>query len=147
MGDTYRWKSENVSTSEVANEILRIDEIEQCIVVGAKIENHEGRCGYAILQTMTGNQEKLPDKLNILNKVADQVFNHLPHYARPCFIRFDTIKLNENHKISTKAFRNPTLPLGKTGKWEVFYLDNKTKSYKVLDESTYENIVEGRIRI
>lgn len=147
MGDTYRWKSENVSTTEVENEILAMDEIEYCAVVGCKVKNHEGRCGYAVLQTVKGNKETEPERKELLQKLFNRVNQHLPHFARPCFVRFAQIELTSSHKISKKRFRNPVLPGGPKGNQTVYYLDRKQKTYSLLNPDLYEEIAQERIRI
>ncbi|QPG74683.1 hypothetical protein FOA43_002016 [Brettanomyces nanus] len=147
LGDTYRWKSENVSTTEVENEILALDDIEYCVVVGCKVKDHEGRCGYIVLQTKRDNQETEEEKKELLDKLADRVFQHLPHFARPCFVRFDQIEMTSSHKISKKRFRNPVLPAGPNGNQEIYYLDTKGKQYKPLNAELFEQIIKQEIRI
>jgi len=147
LGDTYRWKSENVSTTEVENEILALDDIEYCAVVGCKVKNHEGRCGYTVIQTVNKNREDEAQRQEVLDKLADRVFQHLPHFARPCFVRFDMIELTSSHKISKKRFRDPILPAGKSGKQQVYYLDNRAKKYRPLNADLYEQIAVEKIRI
>ena len=79
LGDTFRWKGENVSTTEVAD-ILRVcDGIEDVVVYGVPVQGVEGRAGMAAL---------------VVNKAFDfHVFetyltHSLPEYARPVFVRF-----------------------------------------------------------
>ncbi|KAG0674277.1 hypothetical protein C6P40_001192 [Pichia californica] len=150
MGDTYRWKSENVSTSEVENQILEfVPNIKNCVIVGAKVKNHEGRAGYALIQTKLNNiEEKDEIKRNeLLNKIYDSSIKYLPHFARPVFITFETIEFTDNHKISKKIFRDPILPSGKNGNLKIYYLDSKNKGYSLLDAETYEKISKGEIRL
>ncbi|TID31296.1 hypothetical protein CANINC_000137 [Pichia inconspicua] len=150
MGDTYRWKSENVSTTEVENELLSyIPELKNCVVVGARVENHEGRAGYALMQTINNNNE-LKDNVKLqklLDKIALVSYTHLPHFARPVFVTFENIELTENHKISKKLFRDPVLPAGKNGTLKVYYLNGKSRTYELLDNATYEQIKEGSLRL
>lgn len=150
MGDTYRWKSENVSTTEVENQILaHIPDIKNCVIVGARVENHEGRAGYALVQTINDNEELQDESQlkDILDKIATVSYNHLPHFARPVFITFEKIQLTDNHKISKKIFRDPVLPAGKRGTLTIYYLDSKSKSYKHLDQETFNLIASGNIRL
>lgn len=148
MGDTYRWKSENVSTTEVENVILEnMPELKNCVVVGAKVDNHEGRCGYALIETVNGNTESFEERCEIMKKLAAVNYQHLPHFARPCFARFESIQLTENHKISKKRFRDPVLPNGVSGEQEVFYLDQKNKILSPLNKEIWVDIVNGKARL
>lgn len=148
MGDTYRWKSENVSTTEVENQILEfVPEIKNCVVVGARVENHEGRAGYLLIQTQSDNAENDVQRKKILDEIAQASQEHLPHFARPVFVTFEHIAFTDNHKISKKVFRDPVLPNGKNGNLQVYYLDSKTGSYKPLDSVTYAQIAGGQIRL
>lgn len=77
LGDTFRWKGENVSTIEVENIISsRLDSLE-VIVYGVQIPGHEGRAGMAILT-----------RTNVdLDKLVQHLKDDLPAYAKPIFIR------------------------------------------------------------
>ncbi|KAJ0056412.1 hypothetical protein NL108_006925, partial [Boleophthalmus pectinirostris] len=80
VGDTFRWKGENVATTEVADHLLTVDCIEEANVYGVKVPGHEGRIGMAAL--------KLKENMDFDCKAAHQhVKNFLPSYARPRFIR------------------------------------------------------------
>ncbi|GMM27459.1 long-chain fatty acid transporter [Martiniozyma asiatica (nom. inval.)] len=150
LGDTFRWKSENVSTTEVENIILEnISSLNNCVVVGAKVDNHEGRAGYALLEPIKGNKIELTltEREKILNELATTVCEKLPHFARPCFARFESIDLTANHKINKKQFRDPILPSGKNGEQDVWYLNQKEQSYKKLDMESWNSIIAGKIRL
>jgi len=147
MGDTYRWKSENVSTSEVENQLLEfVPELNNCVVVGAKVLNHEGRAGYALIQTKNHNKETIDERMKILDHIYDVGIKHLPHFARPVFVTFETIEFTDNHKISKKIFRDPVLPNGKHNNLEVYYLDSR-RGYRPLDAEAYQKICNGAIRL
>ena len=81
LGDTFRWKGENVSTVEVENAIsIRLDS-KEVVVYGVEIKGHEGRAGMATLMTSSVS----------LTELENHFKNDLPPYARPIFLR-----LNEN---------------------------------------------------
>lgn len=80
IGDTYRWKGENVSTTQVAEALSAYDVIELPNVYGVQIPHTEGRAGMAAVQLKPGST--LSGK-----GLATYVDQQLPHYARPIFIR------------------------------------------------------------
>ncbi|MEA1943587.1 MAG: long-chain-acyl-CoA synthetase [Pseudomonadota bacterium] len=78
VGDTYRWKSENVATGEVA-EAFSVAGIEQANVYGVEVDGHSGRAGMAAL-VLAG------DELDF-DALHAHVHAELPHFARPLFLR------------------------------------------------------------
>jgi fatty-acyl-CoA synthase len=78
VGDTFRWKGENVSTAEVSSILGEADDVFEANVYGVKIPHTEGRAGMAALQ--------VADDFS-LEKFADFVGERLPGYQRPIFVR------------------------------------------------------------
>ncbi|KAL0154184.1 hypothetical protein M9458_050510 [Cirrhinus mrigala] len=54
IGDTFRWKGENVATTEVSEILLMLDSIEAANVYGVKVAGHEGRVGMVALKLADG---------------------------------------------------------------------------------------------
>lgn len=81
VGDTFRWKSENVSTNEVGEIINGHPQIDFCNVYGVEIPKADGRAGMAALVLAAG-----VDTLD-LESFSAYVNEHLPAYARPVFLR------------------------------------------------------------
>ena len=78
LGDTFRWRGENVSTIEVENVISSHLNSREVVVYGVEIPGQEGRAGMtAILESADFDLEKLTQKIK----------EDLPSYARPLFIR------------------------------------------------------------
>lgn len=80
MGDTFRWKSENVSTQEVASELGDFAGMEFINIYGVTVPEHEGRAGMAQV-VMQPDCEFDPQAF------YQFVCERLPHYARPVFLR------------------------------------------------------------
>jgi fatty-acyl-CoA synthase len=78
IGDTFRWKGENVSTTEVAEVIARYQGVDEANVYGVKIDRLDGRAGMAAITP--GSEFKLEG-------LRDFLVRELPNYARPLFIR------------------------------------------------------------
>ena len=77
IGDTFRWKGENVATTEVSEVINTVEGIKESIVYGVEIPGHDGRAGMASLVLEENFQ------MEALTKALEE----LPTYARPIFVR------------------------------------------------------------
>lgn len=80
IGDTFRWKSENVSTGEVADALSEYPGLDLINVYGVKVPGHEGRAGMAAIVMQTGHQF---DPVGFFEMVEAL----LPRYAAPQFVR------------------------------------------------------------
>ncbi|KAL2790518.1 very long-chain acyl-CoA synthetase isoform 2, partial [Daubentonia madagascariensis] len=80
VGDTFRWKGENVATTEVADIVGLVDFVQEVNVYGVPVPGHEGRIGMASIK-MKENHEF--DGKKLFQHIAD----YLPTYARPRFLR------------------------------------------------------------
>ncbi|MBX9746894.1 MAG: AMP-binding protein [Hyphomonadaceae bacterium] len=78
IGDTFRWKGENVSTTEVAEALGRYPGVDEVNVYGVKIDKLDGRAGMAAIT---------PGADFTLDGLRDYLARELPAYARPLFLR------------------------------------------------------------
>jgi len=81
VGDTFRWKSENVSTNEVGEIINGFDQIKFCNVYGVEIPGTDGRAGMAAVTLQDGVSELDVDAFSTFLR------SELPAYAVPLFVR------------------------------------------------------------
>jgi acyl-CoA synthetase (AMP-forming)/AMP-acid ligase II len=81
VGDTFRWKGENVSTNEVAEVINTFPQIAESTVYGVQVPGSDGRCGMAALVLRT------PGETLDLPAFSKHVQAQLPAYAWPQFLR------------------------------------------------------------
>ena len=81
MGDTYRWKGENVSTTEVENIINGSGLVEEAIVYGIEIPDTNGKAGMVTLVPQQDMASFEP------NKLFRYLSDNLPYYAIPVFVR------------------------------------------------------------
>nr|XP_046248216.1 very long-chain acyl-CoA synthetase-like [Scatophagus argus] len=139
IGDTFRWKGENVATTEVADHLLMVDCIEEANVYGVKVPGHEGRIGMAAL--------KLKENMDFDDKATYQhVKNHLPSYARPRFIRI------QSALVVTGTFKQMKMKLAEEGfnpaviSDPLFYLEDN-KGYVPMTQEIFNSIAEGRVRL
>ena len=106
LGDTFRWKGENVSTTEVENILSDHAKIVEAVVYGVEIPNTNGRAGMAAITLADGVQLTEQDLTEMLSQFKKQ----LPAYAVPVFLRIQkqmettgTFKYQKN-KLKEQAF-------------------------------------------
>ena len=87
LGDTFRWKSENVSTSEVSDTIGRFPQIAEASVYGVQVPHADGRAGAACIVLAHGVDEVSLD----LRGLAGHLKDRLPAYAVPVFLRLSPV--------------------------------------------------------
>ncbi len=80
IGDTYRWKGENVSTTEVAEAVSRYPGVVEANVYGVSIAGLDGRAGMAAITPGAGFE---------LQGLRAFLMRELPNYARPIFVRIE----------------------------------------------------------
>ena len=81
IGETFRWKSENVSTTEVAQQLTSCDGVKEAIVYGVSVQGYDGRAGMASL--VVGSEFDL-------GVFTGHVESRLPTFAQPLFLRLST---------------------------------------------------------
>ena len=138
IGDTFRWKGENVSTTEVEEAIGRFDDVMEANVYGVEVPGRDGRAGMAAI---VGK-----DNLNLAG-LHDHLARHLPEYARPVFLR-----LREANDV-TSTFKSKKIDLVKQSfdpsrtDDPIYFNDPRSKAFVRLDPALYEDITTGRVRL
>ncbi|XP_076589165.1 long-chain fatty acid transport protein 2 [Chaetodon auriga] len=140
VGDTFRWKGENVATSEVADILTMAHCILEANVYGVKVEGHEGRVGMAAVILREGEDF---DCLDTYKKVV----NYLPAYARPRFIRIQPCL------EMTGTFKMKKVRLVEEGfnpahiKDPLYFLDPEKKMYVPLTEEIHRAVACREIKL
>ncbi|XP_028162675.1 long-chain fatty acid transport protein 4-like [Ostrinia nubilalis] len=138
-GDTFRWRGENVSTTEVEAAISRVAEQRDAVVYGVEIPNTEGRAG------MCGIVD-IDDTLD-LDKLLKDVSRDLPKYARPIFIRkMTSVDMTGTFKMRKVDLQKEGYDPNKVSD-KLYYLDPKLDKYLPLGLEEYEKIISGQIRL
>ena len=138
IGDTFRWKGENVATSEVAEAIGTFPAIAEANVYGVSIPGTEGRAGMAALV--------LKDELDLVS-FRSHLARLLPAYAHPLFLR-----VRRTMEI-TPTFKQPKASLVSDGydpsifEDQLYFNDSTQQAFVPLDQRLYDDIQRGRIRI
>ncbi|MBL4798065.1 MAG: long-chain-acyl-CoA synthetase [Oleispira sp.] len=139
-GDTFRWKGENVSTTEVESLLEDVNDVTEAIVYGVEIPNTNGRAGMASLK-LNGSVEDF-----CFTKLVAQIKETTPEYAIPVFLR-----INQDVTI-TGTFKHMKTPLKKMG-FDLEKADSpiyvrlpKADKYVPLCAELQQKIEQGQIR-
>lgn len=144
LGDTFRWKSENVSATEVENELMSSKTLKQAVVVGVQVPHHEGRAGFAVLDP-TDEYADSSKHQEILNKIYALVSTTLPRYSIPLFIKIAPIEASHNHKVPKNQFKKQKLPKGDVGTDLIYWLNGD--KYEELTEEAWQGIMKGASKL
>ncbi|KAM4676634.1 long-chain fatty acid transport protein 2-like [Discoglossus pictus] len=139
-GDTFRWKGENVATTEVEYIVTMADFIEEANVFGVAVPFHEGRIGMVAIKLKDG-------KTFDGKKLSAKVLDYLPNYARPRFVRIqNAIEITGNFKQrKVTLIKEGFDPL--TIKDPLYILDDNEKTYKPLDLNIYNDILNHKLKL
>jgi fatty-acyl-CoA synthase len=138
IGDTFRWKGENVATSEVSEAITVFPGVKEANVYGVRVPGSEGRVGMAALV--------VEDDLD-LEGFYRHVVQQLPIYARPVFLRI------QREIEATSTFKQRKIDLVKQGfdpaatADPIYFLHPELQAYVRLDPKLHADIVKGVIRL
>src|SRR5690554_132002 len=140
MGDTFRWKGENVSTTEVENIFDAFEEIEETIVYGVEIPNTNGKAGMATV--VPADKSKGID----LDRLYAYLQQNLPPYAIPVFIRVtDGIEKTGTFKYKKTDLQKEGYSLNRSED-QVYALLPGTKQYTLVTPAILEGIEQNQYR-
>jgi fatty-acyl-CoA synthase len=137
IGDTFRWKGENVATSEVAESLGVIPGVAEANVYGVHVPGQDGRAGMAALVVAPTFDPVL---------LGERLKGSLPAYARPVFLR-----LQPAMEV-TGTFKQRKVELVKQGfdpstiADPLYWYDPATGRYERLDSARYAGIVQGSVK-
>ena len=138
IGDTFRWKGENVSTTEVEEAIGAFDGALEANVYGVQVPGHDGRAGMAAIVAK--------DNFN-LTAFRDHLTRLLPDYARPIFLR---TRNNIDVTATFKQKKNDLVAQGFDPKIisdPIYFNDPAAKAFVRLDAALSDRIRAGQVRI
>ena len=138
IGDTFRWKAENVSTNEVGEIINGFDQIKFCNIYGVEIPNADGRAGMAAI-TLNDDVTELD-----LARFSTFVAEELPSYAIPIFLRIQPdIEVTGTFKMLKGELRKQGYDKSQTQD-PLYILKNGEKAYSNLEDDYLEKIRTGQ---
>jgi fatty-acyl-CoA synthase len=135
IGDTFRWKGENVSTAEVAAAIGAFAGIKEVVVYGVRVPGTEGKAGMAAIVADVD-----------LAALHEHLARQLPPYARPLFVRIT------DRVAATSTFKHAKTDLQREGfdpaatNDPLFFADPAAKTYIRLDDELYALIQAGKVK-
>jgi fatty-acyl-CoA synthase len=137
IGDTFRWKGENVSTLEVAAALSSCPGVLDLVVYGVAVPGTDGRAGMAAV-TADATFDLLA-----FHSVAKE---RLPFYARPLFVRLcSAIDVTETFKPKKQALVSEGFNPQATSD-PIYVEDRATDAYVPLNEAIYRRIASGELR-
>ena len=138
IGDTFRWKGENVSASEVMQAIAACPGVREAIVYGVTLPNAEGRAGMAAI-SIDGNFD--------LARLKAHLDQHLPRYSQPLFLRITgSLDLTSTFKPKKAALASQGCDPKVVGD-ELYFNDAVRGAFVTLGASLYEGITAGHVRL
>jgi fatty-acyl-CoA synthase len=138
IGDTFRWKGENVSTTEVAAAIAAFPGILEANVYGVRVPGTEGAAGMAAI---------VSDGALDLAALRKHLARSLPPYARPLFLRItDRIEATATFKHTKNDLKRQGYDPAATSD-AIFFDDPARQAFVQLDRARYQQIQAGKARL
>lgn len=137
VGDTFRWKGENVAASEVESVMASLDSIDHAVVYGVAVPGTDGRAGMAAVTVKPGSEFDG-------QALGQQLYERLPVYAIPLFVRLreeqETTGTFKYRKVELKSSAfNPELV-----QEPLYYLKDRASGYQPLTADIYARIKDGQ---
>ena len=133
VGDTFRWRAENVSTNEVGEILNGYADVNMSNVYGVKVPGCEGRAGMAAFSLED------PENFN-WGEFSKYVEENLPKYARPIFIRIiQEMDTTGTFKLKKNELRNDGFDLDKVAD-KLYCLKPSSNAYEALDQDWFNKI-------
>jgi len=159
VGDTFRWKGENVATTEVAQALSAVPGFSDVAVYGVSVPGCDGKVGMACVVLAEGLHHSEIDWLAFDKECTA----HLPVYARPAFIRISasmaltsTFKHQKGQlasegfsmkRIDSSSSRSSSSSSSSSARDPVYFYSVKEHSVVMLTEQMEERIIAGKIQL
>ena len=138
VGDTFRWKGENVATSDVLAALVSCENVREASVYGVAVPGADGKAGMAAI---------VLDDLAALPVLWAHLAAHLPGYARPVFLRLrPAIDVTETFKHKTATLAGEGFDPRRIDD-PLYVGDGSVQTFVRLDPALHDAIVAGSIRL
>jgi len=139
-GDTFRWKGENVSTTEVENIMTEHPALAEAVVYGVEIADTNGRAGMAAITPHEGHSVDFADLLSHLKR-------ELPHYSVPVFLRVkQAMETTGTFKYQKNNLKTESFDPSKVDSEPLYVLLPGTNEYTAVTDEVFANINAGKYR-
>lgn len=139
LGDTFRWKGENVATQEVEKALDTFPGVSSSAVYGITIPKSDGKAGMAAI--VKDAQTSLE-----LSKLAEHLKTSLPKYAVPLFVRFvPDFEWTATHKIKKTNLKSEGYDPSQV-KEGVYVLLPGSEGYVSLNDEIYREMLAGKYK-
>ncbi|KAF1956310.1 long-chain fatty acid transporter-like protein [Byssothecium circinans] len=145
LGDTFRWKSENVSTNEVADMLGKFPQIAETNVYGVAVPGYDGRAGAASIVMADGVTEA---NFNFRG-LAEHARAVLPGYAVPLFLRVTlALEYTGTMKVQKGRLKSEGVDLDLiTGGDRIYWLPLGADRYRPFERGDWEGVKSGKARL
>ena len=133
LGDTFRWKGENVATTEVEGALSAHPDLDETVVFGVEVPGTDGKAGMAVVTLREGRSFDG-------SALAEHLYGRLPGYAVPLFVRVvDSLE-------HTSTFKSRKVELRKTGYEadDVHVLAGRSDGYREFYDSYVDEVASGQ---
>ncbi|KAI9769113.1 MAG: hypothetical protein M1840_004464 [Geoglossum simile] len=145
LGDTFRWKSENVSTAEVGDVLGRFPGVVEANVYGVLLPHHDGRAGCAAIYIDPTKRDGF-DWAGLLQHAREK----LPNYAVPVFVRVvRELRPSHNLKQSKVLLRNDGVEPAKAEENgdQLLWVRPGGSAYEHFGSAQWNELVGGRAKL
>jgi fatty-acyl-CoA synthase len=140
IGDTFRWKGENVATQEVADVLNGAPGVSETTVYGIAIPGEDGRAGMAALVLATGAAFDAA-------AFYAHAERHLPRYAMPAAVRLvATVEVTGTQKQTKQRYAAEGIDPGVVTD-PLFVRDDAARRYVPLTGALLDDLRRGRLRL
>jgi fatty-acyl-CoA synthase len=135
LGDTYRYKGENVACVDVEDGIRKVNKFEEVVVYGISFPNLSGKIGMASI---------VSDSVD-LEYFYKEIVKHLPSYAIPYFIKIENQKHTTTSTLKIQKTKLAQKGIQEYETKEIYLLTNNC--YQKVNKLLYDKIMNGKINL
>ena len=142
IGDTFRWKGENVSTTQVESTI-RATDVKECTVYGVSLDKYEGKAGCALIKVESAETPPL-------DSIRKALQSNLPKEAWPVFLRFTEgdMPTTDTYKYQKQELANQFFDLTNLSReGEQMFVRIHDDNFVKLTSDIFREIQQGSARL